>query len=241
MRKITHAFFAGFILACTLSSCTSLENIDLSTQEPLVKLDKGACFGQCPIYHATVYQNGVIAFQGERNTSKLGLWIRKLSDKEMAELKTQLAETKLWQYPPFYQSRIPDAPLIRLEQYEDGATKTVAGKEGLPDLVLELQYMMEKLAEKESSTWLNKKAINYNLPKGAVPGEIYVQLKPQVYVRNWVQGYARQRLKVTAELEDRSNYFLLNFDPTIAFPEEMERFFSFDDAVIYTSFLPEKE
>ena len=52
---------------------------------------------------------------------------------------------------------------------------------------------------------------------------------------------ARQRLKVTAELEDRSNYFLLTFDPTIAFPEEMERFFSFDDAVIYTSFLPEKE
>lgn len=227
-------------LLLLLASCTPLEKIDLSTQQPLVKMEKGACFGQCPIYEVMVYQSGIIAFRGERNTPKLGLWIRKMSDSEMADLQRQLTNTNLWQYPAFYKSRIPDAPLIRLEQYEDGATKTVAGKEGLPDPIIDLQLMMEKLANKESDSWINKEPFDFNLPKGAVPGQIYVQLGPKVYIRNWIQGYARQNLKVVRELEDRSNYFLLSFDPTVTFPMEMERFFAFDEAVVYSSFLPEK-
>ncbi len=222
-------------------SCKTLEEVDLAQEQPLVRLTKGACFGQCPIYECTVYQSGIATFEGQRNTPKLGLWIKRLPEAQMTKLKEQLAETNLWQYESFFPSRIADAPLVKIEQFEDGATKLVAGKENRPEPVLQLQDMLEQIAGSNPDTWTVRQPFDYNLPKGAKPGEIYVQLAPNVYVRNWIQGYARQGLRVAESLEDRSNYFLMQFDPTIAFPSEMERFFAYDDAVIYSSFLPEKE
>lgn len=224
-----------------LFSCKTLEDTDLAQEQPLVRLTKGACFGRCPIYECTVYQSGVATFEGQRNTPLLGLWIKRLSVAQMTKLKEQLAETNLWQYESFFPSRIADAPLVKIEQFEDGATKLVAGKENRPEPVMQLQDILEQIAEGNPESWTVRRPFDYNLPKGAKPGEIYVQLAPNIYVRNWIQGYARQGLRVVESLEDRSNYFLMQFDPTIAFPSEMERFFAYDDAVIYSSFLPEKK
>jgi len=223
-----------------LFSCKTLEDIDLAQEQPLVRLTKGACFGRCPTYEFTVYRSGIATFEGQRNTPNLGLWIKRLPESQMTKLRDQLNKTNLWQYESFFSSRIADAPLIKIEQFEDGATKLVAGKENRPEPVLQLQDVLELLAERSPENWSIRRAFDYNIPKGAKPGEIYVQLAPNIYVRNWVQGYARQGLRVAESLEDRSNYFLMQFDPTIAFPSEMERFFAYDDAVIYSSFLPEK-
>ena len=240
MNLRLQSFSLMVLLLGSVSSCKTLEDIDLAQEQQLVRLTKGACFGRCPIYECTVYTSGIATFEGQRNTPKLGLWIKRLPDAQMAELKNQLTETNLWQYESFFRSRIADAPLIKIEQFEDGASKMVAGKENRPEPVLQLQDMLEQIAESNTNTWTVRKPFDYNLPKGAKPGEIYVQLAPNIYVRNWIQGYARQGLRVAESLEDRSNYFLLQFDPTIAFPSEMERFFAYDDAVIYSSFLPEK-
>lgn len=235
----------SFSLLCWLAligttTCTPLEKITLNELTPLVSLKKGACFGRCPVYELQVYTNGIATFRGERFTDKMGLWIRQLNDGEFRSLKDQLDKTNLWQYAPSYPSRIPDAPMITITQYEDDAQKTVSGKMNRPDPVLNLQDMLEKIAESKPEEWSVREAYDYGLPREAVLGDIYVQLRPNVYARNWIQQYARQDLRIVESLNSRSNYFLMHYNPQVVFPRELERFLSYDDDVLDYSFLPEK-
>lgn len=226
---------------CLASSCKTLDNVDLQEETPLVSLSRGACFGRCPIYDFTVYESGIARFVGERFTPKLGTWIRRLSDTEMKRLRTQLEETNLWQYAPSYPSRLSDAPLITITQYEGDAQKTVRGKDGRPAPVLTLQDLLERMAQTKPEEWTVRKKFDYGLPEGATPGEIFVQLAPNVYARNWVQRYTRQDLHIAEVLPQRSNFYRMTFDPTVAFPREIERYLSYDEAVVDYSFLKPKE
>lgn len=226
---------------CVVSACTPLEKINLREEKLLVSLSRGACFGRCPIYDFTVYESGIATFEGERFTPKLGTWIRELPDSDMRKLRDQLQETNLWQYAPSYPSRLSDAPQITITQYEDGAQKTVTGKDGRPAPVLMLQDLLERLAQSDKEEWTVREEFDYGLPEGATPGEIFVQLSPNVYARNWVQRYARQDLRIAETLPERSNFYRMTFDPTVAFPREIERYLSYDEAVIDYSFFKPNE
>lgn len=233
-----------FLLTFTcllFDSCTPLEKINLQEESPLVRLSRGACFGRCPIYNFTVYESGIAIFAGERFTPKLGTWIRELPDSDMRKLRDQLQETNLWQYAPSYPSRLSDAPQISITQYEGDAQKTVTGKDGRPAPILMLQDMLERLAQTDKEEWTVRQAFDYGLPEGATPGEIFVQLSPNVYARNWVQRYARQGLRIAEPLPERSNFYRMTFDPTVAFPREIERYLAYDEAVVDYSFLEPKE
>lgn len=235
-------FLLVFLSGCMLiGSCTSLEKIDLKTEQPLVIMSKGACFGRCPIYEITVYKSGIATFKGERFTEKLGLWIRQLSDTEMRNLNEQLQETNLWQYPSFYSSRLSDAPQITITQFEEDASKSVTGKENRPPSVMELQEFLERMAESSDDKWVVRESFDYGLPAGAVPGEVYVQLAPTVYARNWILRYARQDLRIAEVLPERSNFYRMTFNPQVAFPREIERYLTFDEDVVDFSFLQPKD
>jgi len=233
-------FFLAMLIGLA-SSCTTLEKVNFQEETPLVSLSRGACFGRCPIYTFTVYESGVARFKGERFTAKLGTWIRRLPEADMKRLKSQLEETNIWQYQSSYPSRLSDAPQITITQYEEDAQKSVTGKDGRPMPVLTLQDLLERLAQSNQDEWTVREKFDYGLPQGATPGQIFVQLAPNVYARNWVQRYARQDLHISEVLPERSNFYRMTFDPTVAFPREIERYLSYDESVLDYSFLKPKE
>ena len=235
MRKPWSILILIPLLAISVYSCKPpIDKMDLASTPVLVKMDKGPAMGRYPIFNVKVYQNKVAVYEGKRYTPKLGTWVRKLDESEWKRLQDQLKTTDLWQQAPFSTSRVPDLPMVTITQYDGDAQKSVAGKENRPPEVKDLELVLENIANKEG--WTLRKALDFGLPKDVVPNQLKVQLRPGVYAGNWVYKYGKQNMKILAELADKSNYWLVAYNPTITFPKEMEKLLHFDDQVQEFSF-----
>jgi len=217
------------ILVFLLISCGTSQEIPLEQQEKLVSLKKGGCFGRCPIYELTVYTNGKITYRGERYTQMLGLWESQLDNERMQNLRNQLKKTNLWQYPEYYASRLTDMSLITITQYEEDVQKSVAGKEQRPGPVQALESLLESYVSSQS--WTVREPFDFGLPDDEIPGQLIVTLEPGVYPESWILKYLKQDMRVLGTLPDRSNQWLVTYNPTVTFPMEMERFLLFDEDV----------
>lgn len=225
MRK-PWSIFLGIGLVAFCWSCTSIEKIPLEEVAPVIKMSKGASNSRYPVYDICIYENRIAEYQGERYTPKLGTWVRKLDDAEWSRLQQKLKSTNIWSYPSFTRSRVPDLPMVTITQYDDGDSKSVAGKENRPPAIMDLELTLDNLANQNG--WTLKKAIDFGLPADRVPNQLLVQLKPGTYASNWIYKYAKQQMQILAELPQKSNYWLVGFDPTVTRPKEMENLLSYD-------------
>lgn len=100
---------AALLLASALTGCKSNKNsssgktavIAADASSPvakdslLISLRRGACFGACPQFTATVYKSGFAEYSGEKNVKKLGVWITTLSKEQLGDLTTLIRQYKL--------------------------------------------------------------------------------------------------------------------------------------------------
>lgn len=234
-RTFTWAFTAALLFGLAFA-CKPIEKIPLGNVPKLVSMEKGASMGRYPVYEITIYNNLIAEYKGKRYTPKLGTWVKELSEAEFNKLKAQLRSTDIWQYPSFVRSNIPDLPLVTITQYDGEVKKSVAGKEGRPAPIMALEQSLETLANQEG--WILKQAFDYGLPSNVNPAQIRVELKAGVYINNWVYRYINQEMQILAELPEKSNYWLVSYNPTITFPLEMERMLNYDEQVVSFRFNP---
>lgn len=211
-------------------SCTAIEKIPLEDVAPVIKMSKGASNSRNPVYDICFYENRIVEYQGKRYTPKMGTWVRKLTEEEWSRLQQKMKSTNIWSYPSFTRSRVPDLPMVTITQYDDGDSKSVAGKENRPPAIMDLEMTLDNLANKDG--WVLKKAMDFGLPADRVPNQLLVQLKPGVYASNWIYKYAKQQMQILAELPQKSNYWLVGFDPTATQPKEMENLLSYDKQIL---------
>ena len=76
-------------------SCNSTKSVQ---NEPLLYLQKTACFGACPIYKATIYSDGKIMYNGEKFTPYIGETETQLSKKELNNLIQDFEDIQFEQY-----------------------------------------------------------------------------------------------------------------------------------------------
>lgn len=224
-------FFCGSIL---IAACTPVQKIPLSEDLLLLEMERGPSRGRYPIYNLSIYSNQVAVYDGKRYTPKLGIWVRKLNDQEWKDLQTQIKQTNIWRFPEFYQSQSYDLPLVTITQFDRGASKSVSGKETRPAEVLILERFLESLALKDG--WVEKEPIDFGLPKNVLPNQLRVELQPGVYIYNWIYKYGLQNMQILTELPEKSNYWLVSYDPTVTFPQEMEQLLTYDNQVITFAF-----
>ena len=67
-RKITVKFY--FILIFIFVSCNTIKDINI--KEPLISLQRTACFGECPIYKFEIYSSGDCIYYGKKFVEKIG-------------------------------------------------------------------------------------------------------------------------------------------------------------------------
>lgn len=202
-------------------------------------MERGPSRGRYPIYEMSIYTNKIAEYKGKRYTQKLGTWVRKISDAEWNQIQAQLKQADLWNQKEFFRSESLDLPLITLTQFEKDASKSVSGKESRPPEIIALERILENLSLKDG--WVEKESFDFGLPDNVIPNQIRVELRPGIYVHNWIYKYGLQNMQIMAELPDKSNLWLVTFDPTITFPKEMAQLLSYDDQVIDYAFNKKKE
>lgn len=226
-------FWAVFLFL--LGSCTSLRRgVNFEKADKVLEMSKGPCFGSCPIFTITIYDNGWATYKGKLYTDKLGLHIKKVGRSRLEEIKRELRLANLWQYQNIYRSSLPDLQSVTINYYENGRTKSITGKEGRPTSVQKIEAFLDKMAS--SSGWVEKEKPDYNLPAGAIANELIVKLRSNVNAEAFVLKYTKQNMQILRRLSPTGDYWLFSFDEKKIRPDEMLTFVRRDREVLSVEF-----
>lgn len=225
-------YFAGIApcfcsLLLSLSTCmTPIDQINLSELPVLATLEKGPCYGRCPVFTLTIYENGVVTYEGKRFTEREGLHYRKLDKKEIAEIQEKFRQADFFSFQRVYPSRLPDLATVTLTFSEDNKSWSVMGKDGRPDKVVALENFLDKIAN--TGEWISRER---DTEKEQVR-EIIVQLQPEQSVPEWLEKYREWDLDAIRKLTPNANNWLLDFNPEKISAEELLKLLQRDEAVL---------
>ncbi|MEM1216042.1 MAG: DUF6438 domain-containing protein [Bacteroidota bacterium] len=208
----------GFLFLA--ATCRPLTTDDLNKLEPRMKMFKGPCFGSCPVYTLTIYENGIASYEGQRFTDRMGLHTKLLDRTTYQALLKAFDEADMWSFQNAYKAQIPDLATVTITYYKDGESKAVKGKDGRPAKIVELDKMLTQIAE--SSGWEQQTDNgNYGLSEDMIADELLVNLSNQVDPNVWVIQYAKQDLQIVKRISPNSPYWVFRFNPDRMSPNDM--------------------
>ena len=101
--------------------------------EPVLVFQRTACEGTCPVYTATVFADGRVAYVGEYAVPVLGQRTLHLPATQVAALLAEARRIHFEQFKEQYRGTITDLPGTVVTVRQPGqAAKTVAVEEALP-------------------------------------------------------------------------------------------------------------
>jgi len=211
----------GTLIVLMLSSCGSnIKDVGLSEMRKDIEMRKGPCYGRCPVYTLRVYEKGIVTYEGERFTDRLGIYIKRIPEEQYVELLETFQKVNLWQFDDVYKGDIPDAQTVSITYIEEGDFKSVTGKDGRPDDVMKLEILLESIASNKQD-WVLKQKPPSAFPDYVITEEIIVQLPEEVNINRWVRKYRKNRMVLKKQLREESPYWLITYDKDTITPKEI--------------------
>ena len=237
---------SAIIILAVLAACNSAKKTKTKTEEPkisipetapeirqLVSFKKGGCFGRCPIYEITIYENGMALYNGERFTDRLGKHEKMLPAKTLTALKAAMGGIDFFSLPDKYESRIPDLASSTLTYYKGAKTKTIFWRENADEGLKALGKQIEAIAGIEEGWKLDE---NQALPAGAIANELIVNLQKEVDAKRFVASYSQYGMRVKERINPNGNYWLLEYDTNKIKPIVMLQKMNQNEQVIQAEF-----
>ncbi len=216
-----------------MTGCGSAANANLSRMEPVIQMSKGPCYGRCPVFKLTVYENGLASYEGERYTDRLGLYVKKLEKGQLERLLGEFKRANVWQYRDSYRGRIPDMQSVTITYHEGSRKKTITGKEIRPNAVKWLETQLDQLAQSEG--WVLKEAPQDNVPDYLIADELLVELEEGADPETWAKKFAQADMAFVRTLND-SGYGIFSYNDELITPEQMLEQVRMDEEVISAEF-----
>lgn len=215
------ASLIGTLIVLIFTSCGSnLKKVGLSGLRKDIEMRKGPCYGRCPVYTLRVYEKGIVTYEGERYTDRLGVYIKKLPEEQYMALIDSFQRANLWQFDDVYKGEIPDAQTVSITYIEEGDIKSVTGKDGRPDHVQSLELLLSQIASSKEG-WTLKRKPPSEYPDYVITDEIIVQLPEDISINKWVRKYRKHRMVLKKQLREDSPYWLVTYDKDTITPKEI--------------------
>ncbi len=238
MKRAELSWIAGILLFLSLSACTTqnLQSVRLEELSKVVEMSKSPCAGHCPVFTMIIYKEGIVSYKGEQFTEKRGLYVKKLAKPELDALLSEFSKSNLWQFKNAYRSEFYDAQTVSITYWEEGDSKTIIGKDNRPQKVLDLEKMLDELANADGWEQRGRGDDNYGLPKEFIANQLIVQLKPGIDTKRWLRKYYLQEMELVESISSDSNYWLFSFNPENKHPQMMLDMVRNDSDVINAEF-----
>lgn len=194
-------------LSCQSSAPTAT---DVPPRKPLIGFTQHGCRGFCPSYQLTIYQNGLVEYEGLRNVKLMGKTTIKLTAKELRRVQAAVKRTNVWKYPEQIESQVADAPTATLTGYRsDGRKHDVTGSIDRPAPLLALENLIKDVVEAHGIAL--REGVDPNAPTGQ---ETYVSvlLRSGVNAGNWIGRFQELRLRLVRRLGEE-NRWVVSYDP----------------------------
>lgn len=137
------------------SSCKSVK-IGGDEKGVIATIERGSCFGKCPVYVMEIYKDGKVLYEGKRYTKKVGVYRKNIEMKEVKAIVKAFETEKFMTFENEYSSDIQDLPSVTISFHDGTTLKRVIGKDKKPGGFIKIQSMLEKLAD--SDDWATIKA-----------------------------------------------------------------------------------
>jgi hypothetical protein len=125
-------------------------------QGPLVRLERSACYGVCPVYSLLVQKDGSVAFDGQQHVKFRGHASDRLSPAQMSELRHAFEAAKFDSLHQSYDSpTVTDRATIVLSYTAADVTRTVRhdlGDKTAPPALEELENQVDAIVKVERWT-----------------------------------------------------------------------------------------
>lgn len=149
MKKNILSFTALCIII--LSACAQQKKTTTNTKANkaeeivYVRMERTACFGQCPTYQTEVFANGKVIYTGKMFTEYEGIYESTISEKDAANVFTELESKHVDTCSKEYYSMIADAPgLIYEIHYKDGRKQEIMNAQAGPEYLRGIAQMIDK-------------------------------------------------------------------------------------------------
>jgi len=112
--------------------------------ETFIGVSGGSCSGTCPVYELYLFEDGRVVFNGRKDTTKVGVWNKKVEPGVYAELLTMIVKTRVLDKEIKRKTCLPGRSMLIVMRSasEAGDVRTVpldAGCEGHADLVRQIE------------------------------------------------------------------------------------------------------
>ncbi|MBI1287609.1 MAG: hypothetical protein GC178_08535 [Flavobacteriales bacterium] len=131
----------------TTSTGTTKENPATMQTEPqlLASIERTACYGQCPMYKATFFDNGEVKYVGKRFVENVGTYRTLISAEDVQDIKKKITESDYFGLDSLYPTPIADFPSCITEANLNGTRKKVIDRRSPPDNLLGFERFLDSL------------------------------------------------------------------------------------------------
>jgi len=91
-------------------------------------MTRTACYGTCPQYSISLYDNGLVRYEGKMFVDKIGCFTAKISSTLIDDFKSALYDVKFFEFKNEYDAYVTDVPSVILEVTLDTKTHKVVDR-----------------------------------------------------------------------------------------------------------------
>lgn len=108
-------------------------------------MERTPCFGKCPSYKITIFNTGNVVYEGFNFTEKEGKHTKKLTQKQLTEIQSQIEVIGLFELKDKYDSQITDIPSVQLYVVYKGKKKKILDRVGGPNELKQFEKLIDFL------------------------------------------------------------------------------------------------
>jgi hypothetical protein len=112
----------------------------------VIKLERTACYGDCPVYSVTLDAQGNVRFIGTRFVRAMGEHTDRIPVSDIATVLATVRRIGFFDLRDSYRAPITDLPTTIVTVTADGRTKRVEDYFGAPRVLKELEYEIDRTA-----------------------------------------------------------------------------------------------
>lgn len=111
----------------------------------LASIERTPCFGSCPIYKATFFDNGEVKYVGKHFVENIGTYTTLISAEDLKGIKVYVDEIGYFNMEDAYPTPISDFPTCVTSVNIDGKQKSILNGENAPRDLTGFERFLDKL------------------------------------------------------------------------------------------------
>ena len=223
MKYLAFLLIVAFIVACSNKTPKKVEEPEVkissasNNNNMLLTVKRGACFGRCPIYDITIYQDGRMEYDGERFTTMLGPHTNKLNEQQLSQLTKMVNAIDWTSHPDKIPSNISDLPPSTVINHSIDPDKSIWWNTNGPKELVELRDLVATYLEIPNWVVSQQKV----MPDNVMTNELLIKFNKDVDINDFINAHQEYGLMLKEQLIPKMPIWLCTYDESKITPNEM--------------------